>query len=57
MTVGQQVRVQLPGDRELAGVAAGLDRAGQLLVEPPGGAAVAVSAGDVIHVRPVAVPR
>jgi BirA family transcriptional regulator, biotin operon repressor / biotin---[acetyl-CoA-carboxylase] ligase len=56
-TVGQQVRVQLPGDRELAGVAAGLDRTGQLLVEPPGGAAVAVSAGDVIHVRPVAFPR
>jgi BirA family transcriptional regulator, biotin operon repressor / biotin---[acetyl-CoA-carboxylase] ligase len=53
-TIGQQVRVQLPGDRMLAGVAAGVDRAGQLLVRPPDGApVVAVSAGDVIHLRPV----
>ena len=53
-TVGRQVRVQLPADRELTGVAAGVDRAGQLLVVPPAGApVVAVSAGDVIHVRPI----
>lgn len=52
-TVGERVRVQLPGDRVLTGVAAGVDGAGQLLVEPgPGSDLIAVSAGDVVHVRP-----
>jgi len=56
-TIGRHVRVQLPGDRLLAGIATGVDGCGQLLVEPDAGAgsaaasAVAVSAGDVIHVR------
>jgi len=51
-TVGRQVRVQFPGDRALSGLASGVDGAGQLLVEPDaGGDPVAVSAGDVIHVR------
>ncbi len=53
-TLGRPVRVQLPGDRVLAGLATDVDRAGQLLVrpDPPGsGDPVAVSAGDVIHVR------
>ena len=51
-TVGEQVRVQLPDHRMLTGAAAGVDGAGQLLVEPdPGADPVAVSAGDVIHVR------
>jgi BirA family transcriptional regulator, biotin operon repressor / biotin---[acetyl-CoA-carboxylase] ligase len=51
-TVGEQVRVQLPDHRMLTGAAAGVDGAGQLLVEPgPGSDLVAVSAGDVIHVR------
>jgi BirA family biotin operon repressor/biotin-[acetyl-CoA-carboxylase] ligase len=53
-TVGQQVKVQLPGDRVLTGLASGVDGAGQLLVEPEVGAGpVAISAGDVIHVRAV----
>jgi BirA family biotin operon repressor/biotin-[acetyl-CoA-carboxylase] ligase len=70
-TIGQHVRVQLPGNRMLTGLASGVDGAGRLLVEPapgtdlaglavrargsgsgPGAAGqVAVSAGDVIHVR------
>jgi BirA family biotin operon repressor/biotin-[acetyl-CoA-carboxylase] ligase len=50
-TIGREVRVQLPGDRVLAGLATGVDRAGQLLIRPDGGEQVAVSAGDVIHVR------
>jgi BirA family transcriptional regulator, biotin operon repressor / biotin---[acetyl-CoA-carboxylase] ligase len=55
-TVGRQVRVELPGRRQVAGTAAGVDAAGQLLVQPEGGAGgagepVAVSAGDVVHVR------
>ena len=51
-TVGCPVRVQLPGNRLLAGTATGVDGAGQLLVRPDAtGYDVAVSAGDVIHVR------
>ncbi len=53
-TLGRQVRVQLPGEHVLAGLATDVDPAGQLLVRPdrPGrGDQVAVSAGDVIHVR------
>lgn len=50
-TLGRLVRVQLPGDRVLAGTATDLDEAGRLLVRRATGEAVAVSAGDVIHVR------
>ncbi len=73
-TIGRPVRVLLPAGRVLAGTAADVDGAGQLLVEPataaPGATGapgsdvpglpaagqagrgwVAVSAGDVIHVR------
>jgi BirA family transcriptional regulator, biotin operon repressor / biotin---[acetyl-CoA-carboxylase] ligase len=64
-TLGRQVRVLLPADRVLAGRAVDVDAAGRLLVEPAPGSdtsglagaerggrrLVAVSAGDVIHVR------
>jgi BirA family transcriptional regulator, biotin operon repressor / biotin---[acetyl-CoA-carboxylase] ligase len=55
-TVGRQVRVELPGQRQIAGTATGVDVFGQLLVQPEGAAGaaaepVAVSAGDVIHIR------
>jgi len=50
-TVGEQVRVQLPGDRVLTGTAAGVDGAGQLMIDT-NDALVAVSAGDVVHLRP-----
>jgi len=50
-TLGRQIRVQLPGGRELAGQAVDVDPAGQLLVSPHRGELVAVSAGDVVHVR------
>jgi BirA family transcriptional regulator, biotin operon repressor / biotin---[acetyl-CoA-carboxylase] ligase len=64
-TIGQPVRVVLPGGRVLTGTATDVDGAGQLLVEPArgadvsglptagpaGGGRVAVSAGDVIHLR------
>ena len=49
-TIGRDLRVQLPGGNELAGVASGIDRAGRLLVQTAAGV-TAVSAGDVIHVR------
>jgi BirA family biotin operon repressor/biotin-[acetyl-CoA-carboxylase] ligase len=49
-TIGQEVRVQLPGGAELAGRATGIDDVGRLVVAGPDGP-VAVSAGDVVHVR------
>jgi len=50
-TLGQPVRVLLPGDRELAGMARDVDAEGRLLVAAGDGAEIPVSAGDVIHVR------
>ncbi len=49
-TVGQQVRVQLPGGRLLTGRADDVDAAGRLVVDT-GGGLVPVSAGDVVHLR------
>lgn len=49
-TIGRDVRIELPGGRRLAGTAVDIDSTGRLIVrtaEKP----VAVSAGDVIHVR------
>lgn len=50
-TVGQAVRVSLPGGSLLEGVAVGIDDEGRLLVAAEG-TVHAVSAGDVVHVRP-----
>jgi len=49
-TIGRDLRVQLPGDAQLVGVASGIDWAGRLVVQTATGA-VPVSAGDVVHVR------
>jgi BirA family biotin operon repressor/biotin-[acetyl-CoA-carboxylase] ligase len=49
-TVGREVKVTLPGGRELAGLATGVDRAGRLAVRTASGL-TEVSAGDVVHVR------
>ncbi|MFC8531587.1 biotin--[acetyl-CoA-carboxylase] ligase [Nocardia sp. NPDC057227] len=46
-TIGARVRAELPGGRELVGIATGIDAAGRLLV-----GSEAVSAGDVTHLRP-----
>lgn len=50
-TVGREVRVELPGDRVLTGTATGVDESGCLLVRTGDGER-AVSAGEVVHVRP-----
>lgn len=52
-TLDRDVTVTLPGRAEpLAGRAAAIDDAGHLVIEPAGGGEpVAVSAGDVVHVR------
>jgi len=50
-TLGQEVRVSLPAGRILEGTATALDPQGRLLVTADG-AEHAISAGDVVHVRP-----
>ncbi|WP_374954132.1 biotin--[acetyl-CoA-carboxylase] ligase [Microbacterium sp. MYb43] len=49
-TLGQPVRVSMPADRILEGVATAIDANGRLLVESDG-VEHAISAGDVVHVR------
>lgn len=50
-TLGQLVRVELPGGANVEGDARDIDRSGSLVVETAQGLR-SVSAGDVIHVRP-----
>lgn len=50
-TLGQRVRVSLPAGATLEGTASAIDAEGRLLVEAEG-REHAVSAGDVVHVRP-----
>lgn len=53
-TLGRVVRVDLPDGTALRGTAEDVDPHGRLVVRPDtGGPAVAVSAGDVVHVRAV----
>ncbi|WP_460786597.1 biotin--[acetyl-CoA-carboxylase] ligase [Nocardioides maradonensis] len=51
VTVGQQVRAELPGGGSLEGKATDIDEHGRLVVETADGPR-AVGAGDVVHVRP-----
>lgn len=53
VTLGRDVRVDLPSGEQLVGRATGIDPGGRLLVRGPGGE-TAVGAGDVVHVRTVA---
>jgi BirA family biotin operon repressor/biotin-[acetyl-CoA-carboxylase] ligase len=51
-TLGQEVRVQLPGGTDLVGVATAIDSTGRLVVRrTQDGAVQAVAAGDVTHLR------
>jgi BirA family biotin operon repressor/biotin-[acetyl-CoA-carboxylase] ligase len=50
-TLGQPVRVELPGQPVLTGTAVDVDTKGRLVVLA-GGVRRALSAGDVTHVRP-----
>jgi BirA family transcriptional regulator, biotin operon repressor / biotin---[acetyl-CoA-carboxylase] ligase len=55
VTLGQKVRVELPVGRFMTGVARGIDPDGRLLVsDNPGDPPMAISAGDVVHVRTAA---
>jgi BirA family biotin operon repressor/biotin-[acetyl-CoA-carboxylase] ligase len=51
-TLGQEVRVELPGGTELRGVATDIDSTGRLVVRATAdGSVQAVAAGDVTHLR------
>ena len=50
VTIGREVRVDLPTGETLLGRATGVDETGRLVVAGPGGE-TAVGAGDVVHVR------
>ena len=53
-TLGQRVRAELPGGRELIGIATDVDAEGRVVIAPDGQpGTVAVSAGDITHLRPV----
>lgn len=52
VTIGQQVRAELPGGNDLIGIAEGIDRSGALLIRGDGGTVHPVSAGDIVHLRP-----
>ena len=51
-TLGREVTVTMPGTEPVTGTATGVDGAGRLEVRTARGL-VAVTAGDVVHVRPV----
>ncbi|MUL76878.1 biotin--[acetyl-CoA-carboxylase] ligase [Mycolicibacterium sp. CBMA 226] len=51
-TLGQSVRAELPGGREVVGQATDVDAGGALVIDS-GDGAVTVAAGDVVHLRPV----
>jgi BirA family biotin operon repressor/biotin-[acetyl-CoA-carboxylase] ligase len=52
-TLGQQVRVMLPGGASLRGTATDVDSSGQLIVVDDEGKRHTVFAGDVVHLRAV----
>ena len=51
LTVGSDVRVLLPGDREVIGTARTIDEQGRLVIDA--GETVTLSAGDVVHLHPM----
>lgn len=57
VTLGREIRVQLPGGTDLIGRAEHLDADGSLMVVSADGDTHTVTAGDVIHVRPWSTQR
>jgi BirA family biotin operon repressor/biotin-[acetyl-CoA-carboxylase] ligase len=52
LTLGSRVRAVIPGEREIVGLATDISDLGQLMIGT-GTETVAVSAGDITHLRPV----
>ena len=51
-TIGATVRAELPGGQIRTGVAEGVDDTGRLLLRADDDSVTALSAGDVVHIRP-----
>lgn len=51
LTLNSRVRASMPGDREVVGVARYVDETGRLCIDT-GAQTVAISAGDITHLRP-----
>jgi BirA family biotin operon repressor/biotin-[acetyl-CoA-carboxylase] ligase len=51
LTLNSRVRASIPGDREVVGMARSVDQTGRLCVDT-GAETVAISAGDITHLRP-----
>jgi BirA family biotin operon repressor/biotin-[acetyl-CoA-carboxylase] ligase len=51
LTLNSRVRASMPGDREVVGVARSIDETGRLCIDT-GADTVAISAGDITHLRP-----
>jgi BirA family biotin operon repressor/biotin-[acetyl-CoA-carboxylase] ligase len=51
LTIGSRVRAVLPGGRDIVGVALAVDEQGRLRVDT-GHGVTAISAGDIVHLRP-----
>lgn len=49
-TIGQRVRAEMPGGRDVTGTATGIDEHGRLLIDTETGPEV-VGAGDIVHLR------
>lgn len=52
LTIDSRVRATLPGDRQVVGVAVSIDDQGRLRIDT-GGEVTVVSAGDIVHLRPI----
>ncbi len=51
LTLNSRVRASMPGDREVVGLARSVDETGRLCIDT-GAQTVAISAGDITHLRP-----
>jgi BirA family biotin operon repressor/biotin-[acetyl-CoA-carboxylase] ligase len=51
VSLGQQVKVMLPGDDQLWGTAKSIDEQGRIVVETQQGQSVSIAAGDIVHLR------
>ena len=52
VSLGSEVRVEMPGGSAIVGIAEDVDPQGHLLVLEPEGHRRAVAAGDIVHLRP-----
>lgn len=57
LSLGSEVRVEMPGGSALIGIAEDVDPQGHLLVLEPDGHRRAIAAGDIVHLRPADRPE